>query len=179
VWGAGCEACESLLAVSSLVWVFWRGWLRCRRLGRVMCRALRAACLVRSGGGPFPLTVDLSSGGYVEAARFWIRPGVEVRGTTQTISSGQQGLILAGPRIAHLIQGGNVYAAALFGPSQQPNGTGTKEISGVTSQVDVGVERDLGPYVRWRVIELNAGFFSGASGLQTFAVSTGLVLHFH
>jgi hypothetical protein len=131
------------------------------------------------GGGPFPLTVDLSSGGYVEAARFWIRPGVEVRGTTQTISSGQQGLILAGPRIAHLIQGGNVYAAALFGPSQQPNGTGTKEISGVTSQVDVGVERDLGPYVRWRVIELNAGFFSGASGLQTFAVSTGLVLHFH
>lgn len=132
-----------------------------------------------AGGGPFPLTVDLSSGGYVETARFRFRPGVEVRGTTQTISSGQQGLILAGPRIAHVIPGGNVYAAGLFGPSQQWNGTGTKEISGVTSQVDVGVERDLGPYVRWRVIELNVGFFSGASGVQTFAISTGLVLHFH
>jgi hypothetical protein len=133
------------------------------------------------GGEPLPIDLTVSGGAYLEAARFRFRPGVEVRGTAQTIGAAGQGqmLMLAGPRVSHPLFGGDVYAAGLFGPSHMMNATGTKEISGVTSQVAFGVEKDLGPYVRWRVIELNAGFFSGASGLQTFAISTGLVLHFH
>jgi hypothetical protein len=119
--------------------------------------------------------IDLSGGAYLEAARFRFRPGVEVRGTDE----GFEGrLVMAGPRVAHRCPGGDAYAVALFGPNHIPDATGTKQISGVTSQVAFGVEKDLGPYVRWRE-ELNAGFFSGASGLQTFTVSTGLVLHFH
>jgi hypothetical protein len=101
---------------------------------------------------------------------------VEVRGTAG--DTGER-LVLAGPRVSHSLFRGDVYAAALFGPSHILNATGTKDISGVTTEVVAGVEKDLGPYVRWRVIELNAGFFSGASGLQTFALSTGIVLHFH
>jgi len=125
------------------------------------------------------LDLNLSAGGYVEAARFRFRPGAEVRGTAGTFGEAGQKLVVAGPRVSHLLMGGDVYGAALFGPSHQWNPTGTKEISGVTSQVAIGIEKDLGSHLRWRLLELNAGFFSGASGLQTFAVSTGLVLHFH
>ena len=128
------------------------------------------------GGEPLPIDLTVSGGAYVEAARFRFRPGLEVRGTA---GDTEGPLVLGGPRVSHSLFGGDVYAAGMFGPSHILNATGTKEISGVTSQVAFGVEKDLGPYVRWRVIELNAGFFSGASGLQTFAISTGLVLHFH
>ncbi|HSY37495.1 MAG TPA: hypothetical protein VK814_17210 [Acidobacteriaceae bacterium] len=127
----------------------------------------------------FPLDPNVSAGAYVEAARFRVRPGIEVRATDQTVGEAGRGLMLAGPRIAHVIPGADVYAVGLFGPSHMMNSTGTKEISGVTSQIAVGAERSLGPFVRWRVMELNAGFFSGASGLKTFTISTGFVLHFH
>jgi hypothetical protein len=128
------------------------------------------------GGEPVPIAVTASGGAYVEAARFRFRPGVEVRGTDGDLEGR---LVLAGPRVAHSLFRGDVYATALFGPSHTLNATGTKQISGVTSELAVGVERDLGPYVRWRMLELNAGFFSGSSGVQAFAVSTGIVLHFH
>ena len=130
-------------------------------------------------GGIFPLHTTVSAGGYLEAARYRFRPGLELRATVD--DSPVQRVILAGPRVAHLLQDGkgDVYAAALFGPSHIPNATGTKEISGVTSQVVLGGEKNLGTYVRWRIIEFSAGFFSGSSGLQTFDVSTGIVLHFH
>ena len=88
-------------------------------------------------------------------------------------------MVLAGPRVAHTLPGGDVYAAGLFGPNHAWNAAGTRKVSGVTSQMAIGVEKDLGPYVRWRVIELNAGFFSGSSGVQAFAISTGIALHFH
>jgi hypothetical protein len=132
-----------------------------------------------SYGVVVPLSLNLSAGGYVEAVRFRFRPGVEVRATAETAGEAGQGLVMAGPRVSHPLLGGNVYAATLFGPSHQWNSTGTKEISGVTSQVAIGIEKDMGSHLRWRMLELNAGFFSGASGWQTFAVSTGLVLHFH
>jgi hypothetical protein len=122
--------------------------------------------------------IDLteSGGAYVEAARFRFRPGVEVRGTVGDLEGR---LVLAGPRVAHSFFGGDMYAAGLFGPSHLLNATGTKQISGVTSEMAFGVERNLGPYVRWRVVEVSAEFFSGSSGVQAFAVSTGIVLHFH
>jgi len=117
-----------------------------------------------------------SGGAYAEAARFRFRPGVEVRATGGDLEGR---LVLAGPRVAHSFFGGDVYAAGLFGPSHILNGMGTKQISGVTSEMAFGVERNLGPYVRWRVVEVSAAFFSGASGVQSLAVSTGIVLHFH
>ena len=127
------------------------------------------------GGEPVPIALTASAGIYMEAARFRFRPGVEIRDTDE----GFEGrLVMAGPRVAHRFPGGDAYAVALFGSNQVPDATGTKQISGVTSQVAFGVEKDLGRYVRWRE-ELNAGFFSGASGLQTFTLSSGLVLHFH
>jgi hypothetical protein len=129
-----------------------------------------------SVGGEGFLAVTASGGAYAEAARFRFRPGVEVRGTSGDLEGR---LVLAGPRVSYSLFGGDVYAAALFGPGHSLNVKGTKEISGVTSQVAFGMEKDLGPFARWRVIELNAGFFSGASGVQAFAVSTGIVLHFH
>jgi hypothetical protein len=122
------------------------------------------------------LDLTASGGAYVEAARFRFRPGVEVRGTSGDLEGR---VVLAGPRVSHSLLRGDVYAAGLFGPSHILSATGTKEIAGVTSQMAFGVEKDLGPYVRWRVIELNAGFFSGSSGVQALAVSTGIVLHFH
>jgi hypothetical protein len=127
-------------------------------------------------GGIFDTTA--SAGGYLEAARFRFRPGLEVRATADDIAGR---LVLAGPRVATSSQDGkvDVYAALLFGPSHIPNATGTTEISGVTSQVVIGDEKNLGPYVRWRMVEFSAGFFSGSSGVQTFNISTGLVLHFH
>ena len=128
------------------------------------------------GGEPVPIAVTASAGAYLEAARFRFRPGLEVRGTAGDLE-GQ--VVLAGPRVSHTFFGGDAYAAALFGANHILDQTWTKQISGVTSQVAFGVERNLGPFVRWRMIELNAGFFSGASGLQSFAVSTGIVLHFH
>jgi hypothetical protein len=129
-----------------------------------------------SAGGEGFLAVTATGGAYAEAARFRFRPGVEVRGTSGDLEGR---LVLAGPRVSQRILGGDVYAAGLFGASHIPDSTGTKQISGVTTQVAIGMEKDLGPYVRWRVIELNAGFFSAASGVQEFSVSTGLVLHFH
>jgi hypothetical protein len=132
-----------------------------------------------SYGVVVPLDLNLSAGGYVEAARFRFRPGVEVRGTAGTFGEVGQKLVVEGPRVSHLLMGGDVYAATLFGPSHQWNSTGTKEISGVASQVAIGIEKDQGSHLRWRLLELNAGFFSGASGRPTFAVSAGLVVHFH
>jgi hypothetical protein len=129
-----------------------------------------------SVGGEGFLAVTASGGAYVEAARFRLRPGVEVRGTSGDLEGR---LVLAGPRVVHSFFGGDVYAAGLFGPSHILDATGTKQISGVTTQLAFGVEKNLGPFVRWRVIELNAGFFSEASGVQALAVSTGIVLHFH
>ncbi len=129
-----------------------------------------------SVGGLLPLEMTMAAGGYGEAARFRFRPGVEVRGT---VGDAGERLVLAGPRVSHSLVGGDVYAAGLFGANHILDPTGTKQILGVTTQLAFGVEKDLGPYVRWREIELNAGFFSGSSGLQTFDVSTGLVLHFH
>jgi hypothetical protein len=128
------------------------------------------------GGEPVPIAVTATRGVYLEAARFRFRPGVEVRGTSGDLE-GQ--VVLAGPRVAHTFFGGDAYAAGLFGANHILDSTGTKQISGVTTQLAFGVEKDLGPYVRWREIELNAGFFSGSSGVQAFAVSTGIVLHFH
>ena len=129
-----------------------------------------------SVGGEGFLAVTASGGAHAEAARFRFRPGVEVWGTSGDLEGR---LVLAGPRVSHSLFRGDVYAATLFGPSHSLNATGTKEVSGVTSQVAFGVEKDLGPYVRWRMIEVNTGFFSGVSGVQAFAVSTGIVLHFH
>ncbi len=117
-----------------------------------------------------------SGGAYIEAARFRFRPGVEVRGTSGDLEGR---LALAGPRVSCVIPRGDVYAAVLFGPNEGWNATGTKKVSGVTSQVAMGVEKNLGPFVRWRMVEFNAGFFSGASGFQAFSISTGIVLHFH
>ena len=128
------------------------------------------------GGEPAPIGMTATGGAYAEAARFRFRPGVEVRGT---IGDMEGRLVLAGPRVSHRILGGDVYAAGLFGANHILDATGTRQLSGVTTQVAFGMEKDLGPYVRWRVIELNAGFFSAASGVQEFAVSTGIVLHFH
>jgi hypothetical protein len=132
-------------------------------------------------GGIFPLHTTESAGGYLEAARYRFRPGLELRATVD--DSPVQRVILAGPRVAHSLIGRDgerdVYAAVLFGPSHILNATGTKQIPGVTSQVVLGGEKNLGTYVRWRIIEFSAGFFSGSSGLQTFDVSTGIVLHFH
>jgi hypothetical protein len=139
--------------------------------------------LPRVAGGVFGslgaegiLDLTASGGAYVEAARFRFRPGVEVRGT---VNDSEGRLVLAGPRVAHSFFGGDVYAAGLFGPNHILDVTGTKQISGVTSEMAFGVERNLGPYVRWRVVEVSAGFFSGSSGVQALAVSTGIVLHFH
>lgn len=128
------------------------------------------------GGEPVPIALTASGGVYLEAARFRFRPGVEVRGTSGDLEGS---LVLAGPRVSHALFGGDVYAAGLFGPNHGWNTAGTKQVSGVTSQMAFGAEKDLGPIVRWRVIELNVGFFSGSSGVQAFTVSTGMVLHFH
>jgi len=128
------------------------------------------------GGEPAPIALTASGGVYVEAARFRFRPGLEVRGTSGDLEGS---VVLAGPRVAHSLFGGDVYTAGLFGPNHGWNTAGTKQVSGVTSQMAFGVEKNLGPFVRWRVVELNVGFFSGSSGVQAFAVSTGIVLHFH
>ena len=127
------------------------------------------------GGEPVPL-LTVSGGAYVEAARFRFRPGVEVRGTSGELEGSA---VLAGPRVTRPFLDGNVYAVGLLGPHHVWNAAGTKQISGITSEIAFGVERNLGPYVRWRMVELNVGFFSGSSGLQALTVSTGLVLHFH
>ena len=167
--------------------------MRISRCGLVLCLgflvmlaavpAVGQSDLPRVAGGVFGsvgvegfLVVTATGGAYLEAARFRFRPGLEVRGTDGDLEGR---LVLAGPRVSHSLFRGDVYAAALSGPSHTLNETGTKQISGVTSQVAFGVESDLGPYVRWRVVELNVGFFSGSSGVQALAVSTGIVLHFH
>ena len=162
-----------------------RGWVVGLGLLAVLASvpAIGQSDLPRVAGGVFGsvggegfLAVTASGGAYLEAARFRFRPGVEVRGTNGDLEGS---LVLAGPRVAHTFLEGDAYAAALFGANHALDATGTKQISGVTTHLAFGVEKNLGPFVRWRVIELNAGFFSGSSWVQAFAVSTGIVLHFH
>jgi hypothetical protein len=100
-----------------------------------------------------------TAGAYVEAPRFKFRPGVEIRREART------GVSLAGPRVSNAASGIEVYAMALFGRGQMPNTAGTQQVSGLSSEVGIGVEKDLGRFVRWRS-ELSAGFFSGSSGYR-------------
>jgi hypothetical protein len=116
----------------------------------------RVAGGVFASAGMEDLDLTATAGGYVEAARFQFRPGV-----------------------SYAVFGRDVYAMALFGRGQRLNAAGTKEVSGLSSEVGIGLEKNLGPFVRWRTVEFSAQFFSGTSGATTLAVSTGFVFHVH
>jgi hypothetical protein len=117
-----------------------------------------------------------TAGGYVEVPRFQFRPGVEIREEGRT---GQEKVFLVGPRVSYAAFGRDMYAMALFGRGQMLNSAGTQQISGLSSEVGIGFEKNLGPFVRWRMFELSAKFFNGESGATTLTGSTGFVLHFH
>jgi hypothetical protein len=136
----------------------------------------RVAGGVFASAGMEDLDLTATAGGYVEAARFQFRPGGEVR---EEVWTGQEKVFLAGPRVSYAVFGRDVYAMALFGRGQKLNAAGTKEVSGLSSEVGIGLEKNLGPFVRWRTVEFSAQFFSGTSGATTLAVSTGFVFHVH
>ena len=137
----------------------------------------------RVAGGVFASTgfedvlgFSVSAGGYMEASRFRFRPGVELRGSAGDVEGK---LMMVGPRVSLRVPGHDAYAGALFGPSHILNTKGPGDISGVTSEFVIGVEKDIGPYVRWRQFELGVEYFSGTSSFKAMTISTGFVFHIH
>lgn len=119
-------------------------------------------------------------GAYVEWARYAIQPGLDVRGEAGTL--GVRGT-LVGPRLAYRFRIFHPYAEALFGPNHlevSPPGKSTSaqplDRRGITSEVAIGLEADLHPHIRWRVVEFTKGSFSGVSGSRPQSLTTGLVI---
>ena len=133
-----------------------------------------------------PVTTGLV-GGYVEWLRPAVHPGLDVRGSGNTL--GLQGT-LVGPRASVGLGSFHPYAEFLAGPNHadyqapgvtilQPNQlNGSTDREGVTVQGVVGVDADISEHFRWRVLEFSQSRFSGISGSRPSAFTTGIVLRF-
>jgi hypothetical protein len=136
--------------------------------------------------GGFFIDEVARAGVYAEWLRPRVHPGLDVR--QQVGRGGIQGT-LVGPRASMTFGRFHPYAEVLFGPTyadfEPPAGTiippggpvPGADLRGITTQGTIGIESDLSPYFRWRIIEFNQSSFSGIPGSHPQAFTTGIVFH--
>jgi hypothetical protein len=120
-----------------------------------------------------------TAGLYAEWTRHILQPGLELRAV-----GGGRGVLgtLVGPRLSLSYKQVpfHPYVAALFGPNHilysANNLPPTIDRHGVTRQFTIGLEEDLGHFVRWRVVDFSKGTFDGIPNSSPQSWTTGIVL---
>jgi hypothetical protein len=135
---------------------------------------------VAVGGGKVAVG---AAGLYGQWNRRGLCPGLDLR--LQGNSSYLHGA-LVGPRLAYKPSGDlhafHPYIEALFGPNEYPRpatpfNSYLPSYRGITSAVVIGLDGDLTPHVRFRIVEYTRETFTGLAGANPYTVTTGIVLH--
>ena len=135
---------------------------------------------VAVGGGTFAAG---EAGLYGQWNRTGLCPGLDLR--IQGNVSELHGA-LVGPRLAYKPSGSlhafHPYVEALFGPNEYPRSSNLltaypASYRGVTSAAVFGLDGDLTPHLRFRLIEFSKEVFSGRSDTNPYTITTGIVLH--
>jgi hypothetical protein len=104
--------------------------------------------------------------------------GLVLRGTAEP--SGQNVHLyeaVLGPRFAFDLPLVKPYLEAGGGMGRNDNGF-SPPAWGAAWQAAAGLEHDLGPHLRWRILELAYGHIYAAGGVSPTVISTGLRVHF-